>query len=907
MFAILECVIYSSNGDERMPASTPTASASDGELNGNDCRIEARGANMATDSAILVPPFWQPVHRFGGHLSGGSGGPTAIFCSSMSVRECWCVSEAIFGSLIAHQEHTGPPSCLQRSSFIHRMPGSAGVTTAAMLFLPSPVGRHCGGGEGVVIPKTWDALCRLHGRRYIYARTSMGGERKPNDRLRDGDAIATDAFRCCVELYFFLFTQKLIPEFLRSDELFGRYRCLKHTKPLEIKGSQRGSHSGLMTSERTEKSEKGHSLNYRRVSRLIINKAELKVSFLPFIALTPRLLPWLHNVQLVPACAARWQHSSHSLEKKSTIYVACAPCNHKEKEGLSHVSVSKEPLNFASQDWIVLRVVSLPVTSQSWSDLATVRTIHNVLQWSETLYSSCFMLYSIHGYFTLFSRPAIVLLPGYSSASCKAKFQLGLENYTKEQHTEFSAVIDPRLSGCDLRADLTAFTSQNNTSPLIPALGDYDAEERQRYKRPKSLLVHRPMSARMAIVRDDNQTGFSYPSQQQTRFCLQALKTHYLADEEGTSRWWVVIIFDTKTLSVGEGEMRGRWSCGGMLEWGKRGNTPRKPAGYRQRPAHVPLKKIIWSSAGMEGREVPEKTRRPTESSGTIPTCESPVTRPGIEPGSPWWEASVLISQTPLYWLLAVNRASQAAVKSMRRAAGALTAGGFGGCRGVGARPSLPALYSLTDVSLQTCPDKPLLHSSNLLPRGLASPTLQNSEAFEQFRRHCAPPQAELSSAVTGMLLGVEGTPLNSEQYSPPTSAKRVRFPVGSLPDFRTSESCWTMPLVGGFFSRLSRSPHPCIAALLRAQLAPHSSALKTRISRLHEIKKICIFAQACSVKGDNVVARPKSRSEGAIRATVTRTNYICNSGTLLHAMKDHSLNNARIFVLFSCRLRKIT
>ncbi|KAJ8871023.1 hypothetical protein PR048_027326 [Dryococelus australis] len=45
--------------------------------------------------------------------------------------------------------------------------------------------------------------------------------------------------------------------------------------------------------------------------------------------------------------------------------------------------------------------------------------------------------------------------------------------------------------------------------------------------------------------------------------------------------------------------------------------------------------------------EISEKTRRPTASSGTVPTCENPVTRPGIEPGSPWWEASVLIAQPP--------------------------------------------------------------------------------------------------------------------------------------------------------------------------------------------------------------------------------------------------------------------
>ncbi|KAJ8874515.1 hypothetical protein PR048_025375 [Dryococelus australis] len=37
-------------------------------------------------------------------------------------------------------------------------------------------------------------------------------------------------------------------------------------------------------------------------------------------------------------------------------------------------------------------------------------------------------------------------------------------------------------------------------------------------------------------------------------------------------------------------------------------------------------------------------------SSGTIPTCEYPVTQPGIEHGSPWWEASRLTAQPP--WTL---------------------------------------------------------------------------------------------------------------------------------------------------------------------------------------------------------------------------------------------------------------
>ncbi|KAJ8889781.1 hypothetical protein PR048_009284 [Dryococelus australis] len=38
-------------------------------------------------------------------------------------------------------------------------------------------------------------------------------------------------------------------------------------------------------------------------------------------------------------------------------------------------------------------------------------------------------------------------------------------------------------------------------------------------------------------------------------------------------------------------------------------------------------------------RDIPEKTRRPVASHGTIPTYENPgVTWPEIEPGSPWWE-----------------------------------------------------------------------------------------------------------------------------------------------------------------------------------------------------------------------------------------------------------------------------
>ncbi|KAJ8865946.1 hypothetical protein PR048_033469 [Dryococelus australis] len=61
---------------------------------------------------------------------------------------------------------------------------------------------------------------------------------------------------------------------------------------------------------------------------------------------------------------------------------------------------------------------------------------------------------------------------------------------------------------------------------------------------------------------------------------------------------------------------------------------------------HHVITRFANQRLGWEKREIPEKTRRPAASSGTIPTCENPgVTRPGIEPGSHWLEASRLTTQ----------------------------------------------------------------------------------------------------------------------------------------------------------------------------------------------------------------------------------------------------------------------
>ncbi|KAJ8871367.1 hypothetical protein PR048_027684 [Dryococelus australis] len=69
-------------------------------------------------------------------------------------------------------------------------------------------------------------------------------------------------------------------------------------------------------------------------------------------------------------------------------------------------------------------------------------------------------------------------------------------------------------------------------------------------------------------------------------------------------------------------------------------------------PMLLPMK-VIEVNMERRQREGEGKTRYPREnppgtaSSGTIPTCESPVTRLGIEPSSPSLETSVLIAQPP--------------------------------------------------------------------------------------------------------------------------------------------------------------------------------------------------------------------------------------------------------------------
>ncbi|KAJ8880545.1 hypothetical protein PR048_017015 [Dryococelus australis] len=95
----------------------------------------------------------------------------------------------------------------------------------------------------------------------------------------------------------------------------------------------------------------------------------------------------------------------------------------------------------------------------------------------------------------------------------------------------------------------------------------------------------------------------------------------------------------------------------------------------RQRPVNRHRKELVVDKGGEKKtpeckgcgrREIPEKARRPAASSGTILTCENPgVTRPGLEPGLPWWEPSSLTAQPPRPRRDSVTTSCQTAVQAL--------------------------------------------------------------------------------------------------------------------------------------------------------------------------------------------------------------------------------------------------
>ncbi|KAJ8888344.1 hypothetical protein PR048_007831 [Dryococelus australis] len=275
-------------------------------------------------------------------------------------------------------------------------------------------------------------------------------------------------------------------------------------------------------------------------------------------------------------------------------------------------------------------------------------------------------------------------------------------------------------------------------------------------------------------------------------------------------------------------------------------------------------------------REIPEKGP-PTN--GTIPTCENPVSRPGIEPGSPWWEASVLIAQPPCesicsktwrlilvhtanaLWLLSLlSIVNQALTPSSRRIH--KREHGFPDIFDEEGKMRISALLSSPGSVDDMDKWRAAANRGGVVVRLLAS-HLGNrvrfpagyagigpddaagrrvSSGISDFHRRFIPAllhthfaSSPSSTFKTPMLRDAEISSFTHScaTINPPTKANRVRFPAGSLPDFRMWKSCRIMLLVGGF-SRGSPVPPPFHFDLLHTLLASPLSDLKTPIKTAH-------------------------------------------------------------------------
>ncbi|KAJ8896995.1 hypothetical protein PR048_002341 [Dryococelus australis] len=232
---------------------------------------------------------------------------------------------------------------------------------------------------------------------------------------------------------------------------------------------------------------------------------------------------------------------------------------------------------------------------------------------------------------------------------------------------------------------------------------------------------------------------------------------------------------------------------------------------------------------GAGKREIPNKTRRRTASSGTTPTYENPgVTWPGIEPGSPWWEAGRLTAQQPgppekLEELRSVIWRITALQNDTKRLQELCTFAQLQNhctsewhqtsARGLHIRSVAVSanllLANRAEVSTSFCrPPPPYLRYDELLSLYtvlivqiapddvmVASPVLQLLPGLKQSTSETTASLRPLwNSRGRGSLLA-------SHQRDPSS------FPDRVTPDFRMWESCQTMPLVGGFSRGYPVSP----------------------------------------------------------------------------------------------------
>ncbi|KAJ8888299.1 hypothetical protein PR048_007786 [Dryococelus australis] len=311
-----------------------------------------------------------------------------------------------------------------------------------------------------------------------------------------------------------------------------------------------------------------------------------------------------------------------------------------------------------------------------------------------------------------------------------------------------------------------------------------------------------------------------------------------------------------------------------------------KPLGREE--GEVSVEQRRNERAGEVG-EIPEKTRQPSASSGTIPTCKyTGTTSPGIEPGSSWWEASSITTTPPWPHLLSQNKTrisptlfpllhgalfcarsrsgapfsqgvQSVPVAALTRPKPALSNEGADnpGLRHQSAGPLASLLLPvLIQLLLPPARTRCIPHLLAFIPL-IASivrflPPLQfvhqfvapllRPHLFVCYRRRSAACFTPLlpQSLVCRQSQFIRILPLNTAAVaellvsSPPIKANRVQSPAGS-PNFRVWKLYRTMSLVGGF-SAISSFPDLSIRALPHTQLTSPSSALKTSMLQVAQI-----------------------------------------------------------------------
>ncbi|KAJ8887519.1 hypothetical protein PR048_013735 [Dryococelus australis] len=194
-------------------------------------------------------------------------------------------------------------------------------------------------------------------------------------------------------------------------------------------------------------------------------------------------------------------------------------------------------------------------------------------------------------------------------------------------------------------------------------------------------------------------------------------------------------------------------------------------------------------------------------------TCENPVTRPGIEPGSPWWEASVLIAQ-PSWphesrnWALIVP--CQIIIFCRRHAIDKLLPISISTFTGVARKFTFLWLQNdsflqskfIANIEICVCEyDDDVMSRLCVTKTTLSVVTMARTD----------------TTLVTMCMYVCDAFWL---ECSPPAKANRVRFPAGSLPDPYAWKTFRTMPLVCGFFfSGISSFTRSCILVVLRTDL----------------------------------------------------------------------------------------